>query len=103
MVFELCALGSRFPGRCGVLGEILGDRKRGHGENLLVVHQVKGFLTQLIRMIDRDNTRARSKKSSGFTCRVDRDTLAYASRLCHRGAQLGFRVLEGSGEVPVKK
>src|SRR5579864_9194796 len=38
--------------RSRMLSEILGDRERGYGEDLLFLHQAHRFITELIRMID---------------------------------------------------
>ena len=74
-------------------GEILEDRKRRNGENLLLAHQAHGFVAELIGMIDGSDTGARGVSGARLAGGVHGHVLADSRRLRHRGFQLNFGVL----------
>ena len=69
---------SALRGTAGVVGEIFGDGKSWHGENLLLAHQAHSFVAEVISMIDRDHAGARGVKRPRFAGCVDGHTFAGA-------------------------
>ena len=82
-------------------GEIFLNRKRWHRENVFFSHHPHGFVAELKRVVNGCDSCLRSIQSARLAGRMHSNTLAYASSLANRSAELGFGVLIRSEKTPI--
>jgi len=67
------------------------------------MHQPHGFIAQLIGMIDGGHTGSNGIKRAGLARGVDGNAFAHPRGFADRGAEFGFRILIGRGELAIPK
>ena len=100
MKFEQLAPGGFFRRR-RMFGKVLLDGERRHSGDLLFMHQPHGFVAELIGVIYGSHASSNGVEPARLARGVDGNALAHARGFSHSGAEFGFRVLIGRGELAI--
>src|SRR5207245_9494433 len=100
MKLEQPAAGGFFRRRW-MFGKVLLDCERRHSGDLFFVQQPHGFVAERIGMIYGSHASSNGIERAWLARGVDGNALAHALGFSHSGAEFGFRVLIGRGELAI--
>ena len=101
MQVEHLALLRRLRRRGSVIGKVLGNRERRHGEDLFFTHQPHGLVAELVGMIDGNNAGPCGIQRARLPGGMDSDALAGARSLLYGSAEFGFSILVRRRKVAI--